>query len=84
MTSNWNQFFKFLLVFQGLLLDAIWMHDVMQHVGRIHSLPKEKIAKYRWRTHSRWQFALISVVSSNETTYEKVVSVPTEEHNRYV
>jgi hypothetical protein len=27
--------FKFLLAFKGLLLDAIWMYDVIQHVGPI-------------------------------------------------
>jgi hypothetical protein len=41
-------------------------------------------ATYRWRTHSRWQFALIPVVSSNDTTYGNMVSIRTEKHNRYV
>jgi hypothetical protein len=34
--------------------------------------------------HSQWQSALIHVVSSSGMTYANVVSVPTEEHNRYM
>jgi hypothetical protein len=60
------------------------MYDVMQHVGPIRSSPKEKVAKYRWHTYSRWQIALIPVVSSNSMTYANMVSVPAEEHNRYM
>jgi predicted carbohydrate-binding protein with CBM5 and CBM33 domain len=54
-----------------------------QEVGHICSSQKKAFATYRWHTHSRWQFTLISVVSSNETTYENVVSVPTEKYNIY-
>jgi hypothetical protein len=45
---------------------------------------KKTFAKYRWRTHSQWQIALIHVVCSNGMTYANVVSVPTKEHNRYM
>jgi hypothetical protein len=45
---------------------------------------KKAFATYRWRTHSRWQFALNPVVNSNNTIYGNVVSVPTEEHNIYI
>jgi hypothetical protein len=60
------------------------MYDVMQHVGPIRSSPKEKVTKYRWCTHSRWQFVPIPVVSSSGMTYANVVSIPAEEHNRYM
>jgi hypothetical protein len=54
------------------------------NVGPIHSLPKEKrLTKYRWRTCSRWQFALISIVSSSGMTYINVVSIHAEVHNIY-
>jgi glyceraldehyde-3-phosphate dehydrogenase/erythrose-4-phosphate dehydrogenase len=56
------------------------------HVKKlVISVPHKKkvFATYRWHTHSRWQFTLISVVSSNETTYENVVSVLTEKYNIY-
>jgi hypothetical protein len=52
-----------------------------QHVSPIRSSPKEFFFTYRWRTYSWWQFALTPVVSSNDMTYENVVSVPAEEHN---
>jgi hypothetical protein len=42
------------------------------------SSPKEKIAKPKWRTYSRWQFTLIPVVSSSDMTYANVVSIPVE------
>jgi hypothetical protein len=61
--------------------------DVMpwKYVGPICSSPEKKaFATYRWRTHSRWQFALNPVVNSNNTIYGNVVSVPTEEHNIYI
>jgi hypothetical protein len=47
------------------------------------SVPHQRkaFATYRWRTHSQWQFVLIPVVSSNDTTYENVVSIPAEKHN---
>jgi hypothetical protein len=28
---------------------------------------KKSLTEYRWRTHSRWQDALILIVSSNDT-----------------
>jgi hypothetical protein len=34
--------------------------------------------------HSQWQFTLIPVVSSSGMTYTNMVSVPAEEHNRYI
>jgi hypothetical protein len=45
---------------------------------------KKKVTKYRWCMYSRWQIALILVVSSNDITYINIVSVPTEEHNIYI
>jgi hypothetical protein len=45
---------------------------------------KKKGDKYRWRMCSQWQNVLIPVVSSNGMTYANVVSVPAEEHNRYM
>jgi hypothetical protein len=42
---------------------------------------KKKGAKYRWRT---WENTLIPVVSSTGITYANVVSVPTEENNKYM
>jgi hypothetical protein len=40
----------------------------MTNAGPIRSSPEVKLAKYIKRTYSRWQIALIPVVSSNETT----------------
>jgi hypothetical protein len=57
------------------------MYDAMQHVGPIRSSAKEKLADYSWRTCSRWQLALIPVVSSSGMTYTNVASIPTEVHN---
>jgi hypothetical protein len=34
--------------------------------------------------YHRWQITLISVVSSSDMTDANMVSVPTEEHNRYI
>jgi hypothetical protein len=45
---------------------------------------KKFFVKYRWCTCNRWQFTLIPVVSSSGMTYANVVSVPAEEHNRYI
>jgi hypothetical protein len=39
------------------------------------SSPKEKVAKYSWKTCSRWQNALIPMVNSNGLAYTIVVSV---------
>jgi hypothetical protein len=36
------------------------------------------------RTYSQWQITFIPVVSSSGMTYANVVSVPAEEHNRYM
>jgi hypothetical protein len=44
----------------------------------------KSFAKYRWRTYSRWQITLIFIVSSSGMTYTNMVSIPTEEHNRYM
>jgi hypothetical protein len=35
--------FKFFFCFQGLLLDAICVYDVMQHVSHIRSSSKERV-----------------------------------------
>jgi hypothetical protein len=45
---------------------------------------KKSFAKYRWRTYNWWQITLIPVVSSNDMTYVNMVSIPAEEHNRYM
>jgi hypothetical protein len=50
-----------------LLLDAIRMYDVMQYIGPIRSLPKEKLVKHRWHTHSRWQKRAQQTYSSELT-----------------
>jgi hypothetical protein len=50
--------------------------DIISFLSVHHQ--KKTFATYSWHTHSRWQFALIPVVSSNDTTYGNVVSVPTE------
>ena len=51
---------------------------LMQHMLVLYALTKENFCQYRWRSHSRWQNALKPVVSSNETAYDHVVSVPVE------
>jgi hypothetical protein len=57
----------------------------MTNTSPIRSSPKEFFfAKYRWHTYSRWQIALIPIVSSSGMTYRNMVSVPAEEHNRYM
>jgi hypothetical protein len=48
------------------------------NMSALYVLTKRKVAKYRWRMCSQWQFTLIPMVSSNETTYTIVVSVPAE------
>jgi hypothetical protein len=45
---------------------------------------KKSLTKYRWHTHNRWQIILIPVVSSTSMTYANIVSIPAEEHNRYM
>jgi hypothetical protein len=57
-------------------------HDNMP----VLSVPQQKksFAKYRWRTYNWWKITLIPVVSSSGMTYVNMVSVPTEEHNRYM
>jgi hypothetical protein len=45
---------------------------------------RKTFVTYRWRTHSRWQFIVIPVVNSNDTTYGNVVSIPAKKHNRYI
>jgi hypothetical protein len=52
-----------------------------QHIGPIRSSPKKSFCQYRWCTCSRCKVTLITVVSSNETTYAIMISVPTEKHN---
>jgi hypothetical protein len=42
---------------------------------------RKTFATYRWCTYNRWQIILIPVVSSNDMTYENVVSVTTKKHN---
>jgi hypothetical protein len=48
-------FFLSFLCFSRFASWCKWMYDNMQYVGPIHSSPKEKLTKYRWRTYSRWQ-----------------------------
>jgi hypothetical protein len=57
-------------------------HDNMSVLYIPHQ--KNSFAIYMWRTHNRWQITLIAVVSSSGMTYANVISVPTEEHNRYM
>jgi hypothetical protein len=52
---------------------------------------KKSFTKYRWCTYSRWQIALILIVSSSGVALvlickimTNVISVPAEEHNRYI
>jgi hypothetical protein len=60
-------FFKFLLVFKVrfLMQYECMMSYNMSSIYVPHQ--KKRLAKYRWRTHSRWHIARILVVSSNET-----------------
>jgi hypothetical protein len=64
------------------------MHMHMQDQDKIPVLrvphQKKSFAKYRRRTYSWWQIALIPIVSSRGMTYANVVSVPANEHNRYM
>jgi hypothetical protein len=55
----------------------------MTCVGPIHSSPKEKFTRYIRRMYSRWQIALVPVVSSSGMTYANMVSVPAKKHNIY-
>jgi hypothetical protein len=57
-------------------------HDKMPVLCIPHQ--KKCFAKYGWHTYSQWQIALIPVVSSSDITYANVVSILTEEHNRYM
>jgi hypothetical protein len=63
------------------------MHMLMQDHANMSILyvshQKNSFAKYIWRTYSRWQIALIPMVSSSGMTYTNVVSVPAEKHNIY-
>jgi len=54
--------------------NAMPWHDM----SVLYVLTKENFCQYRWRSHNRWQNALKPVVSSNETAYDNVVSVPAE------
>jgi hypothetical protein len=67
MTSNWNHFFNFLLVFKVRFL----MQYECMMAYNISALyvphQKKRLTKYRWCTYSRWQNAFILVVSSIET-----------------
>jgi hypothetical protein len=56
------------------------MHDNMSVIFIPHQ-KKSFYHTYKWSTHSRWQFTLNPVVSSNDTTYGNVVSVPIEKYN---
>jgi hypothetical protein len=77
-------FFSFFLVFK---VHFLMKYDSMMSCNMsVLYIPhqKKRLAKYRWRTYSRWQNALIPVVSSNETIYAIVVSVPTEKHKIHI
>jgi hypothetical protein len=55
------------------------------NISALHVPHQKKIfAKYRWHTHNWWQITLIPVVSSSGMTYTNMISVPAEEHNRYI
>jgi hypothetical protein len=45
---------------------------------------KKTFTNYRWCTYSQWQIALIPVVSCSSMPYANMISLPTEEHNRYI
>jgi hypothetical protein len=57
-------------------------HDKMSVLYVPHQ--KKSFAKYRWRMYSRWQIALIPIVSSSGMTDANMISIPVEEHNRYM
>jgi hypothetical protein len=61
-------FLKFLLIFK---IRFLMQYDSMMPCNiSVLYVPhqKKKLAKYRWRTCSQWQNALIPVVNYNETT----------------
>jgi hypothetical protein len=76
--------FKFPLVFMVCFL---MQHECMMsyNMSALY-VPhqKKKLIKYRWCTSSRWQNALIPVVTSSGMTYSKVLSVPVEENNIHI
>jgi hypothetical protein len=76
--------FKFLLVFKirFSMQNECMMSSNMSALYVPHQ--KKRLTKYRWCKDSQWQFALIPVVSSSGMTHANVVSVPAEEHNRYM
>jgi hypothetical protein len=84
MTTIWNRFFKFLLVFKicFLMQYECMMSCSMSALHVPHQ--KKKFAKYLWCTHSQWQITLITVVSPSDMTFTNVFSVPAEKHNRYM
>jgi hypothetical protein len=56
-----------------------------QHVGPIHFSPKEKLLPHiSGICIIGGKVALVPTVSSNGMTYANVVSIPAEEHNRYM
>jgi hypothetical protein len=62
----------------------LFIHMHMQNYDRMLVLhiphQKKTFVKYRLRTHSRWQIALIPMVSSSGMTYTIMVSIPSEKH----
>jgi hypothetical protein len=76
--------FKFLLAFKirFSMQNECMMPSNMSALYVPHQ--KKRLTKYRWCKDSQWQFALIPVVSSSGMTHANVVSVPAEEHNRYM
>jgi hypothetical protein len=77
-------FFKFHLVFKVRFL--MQYECMMPYNMSVLYVPhqKKRLTKYRWRAYSRWENTLIPIVSSNGMTYANVITVPTEEHNRYM
>jgi hypothetical protein len=76
MTSNWNQFCSFFWFsrFASWCNMSVWCYATCQPYT---FLTKRKgLIKYIWHTHSRWQFALNPMISSNDTIYEMWLAYP--------
>jgi hypothetical protein len=75
--------FKFLLVFKVHFLIQFECMTSCNMSALFVPHQQKKLAKYIWRTYSRWQIVLIPIVSSTGITYANVVSAPVEKPNRY-
>jgi hypothetical protein len=78
ITFHWINWFSKFIFFMHILMQD---HDNTLVLYVPHQ--KKSFAQYIWRRYSRWQIALIPVVSSSGMTYANVGSVPTEKHNIY-